>query len=1021
MGKIPEIIDNRNYFLKDALNQNIRYSKVFKVAAGYFYLGGFDLIKDNIPEDCKIKIIIGDESDLTTVSEIQKGYLKRKEATIDSLNRDLLNLSEEEKAKIVELSELIQSGNIDIRIYVKDKFHSKAYIFHRIIDEEQQDSAIVGSSNFSNNGLGKSEISNTELNIYITQVSMVSGVETWFDNIWDDSQEFREELMKIIDKKVKVEKLDITPFHIILKTLSTYFDSIKNLAKLEKDDLRGLMEFQKYAVTRAIDILSIYNGVIISDSVGLGKTYIAKGLLRYYSKLGSNILIICPAALKDMWSRETADIMEKIKIITQETVGRNGFNDYDVRGKMILIDEAHNFRNEYSNRFKELINIAEGKKIIELTATPINNSIIDLYNLISIFTRDHEFKDNLGILSIKDSFFNYKNKKTDVESILDELLIRRSRNFIRKKYKNNKDSNFEMKFPKRHLKQINYEITEVYGKLLFKYISNLIQNLHLPIISKVKMTIEQNNYTKALIRTMLLKRFESSIEAFNISIEKQVKYYKELLKSMEHGYLLCKKSFMEDLQNRCIQYDVLDKIKFDEFEGDIEILSQNIKDDLNNLEELLSKVKKLKSRGDVKLDILKKYLSRDLKGEKILIFTQFKDTARYIYKHLSNLDLKIEEMDGAKFNNNQKANIIQRFAPKANKANIRPEDELDILIATDMISEGQNLQDCNIIINYDLTWNPVKLIQREGRIDRINTEFDDIYIYNFIPDSKLDEILNLMGRLTEKIKGINDVVGNESKIISEDEILKEKIFNDRDIEYIKKINQEDAFVMEKIEEENEGIINSKEGMLEDYLSLIYNKDNNSKEAEVLENGIYTIRKSQDYKGVYMYYKIGFKNYLLFYDMNTNSIIYDKNTVYNIISQGNFLKSKPIKRKIQFNIEDILNKGKEYVQHNIKSLVQKQETNSSIDRIQKKVGKRISNILTSNELNLSEAEIELLKRINNPLHKGILQRLRNINMDKSDKELVVELLDILVVVENKKWDKVEMLREDILLVCYEIFV
>lgn len=241
------------------------------------------------------------------------------------------------------------------------------------------------------------------------------------------------------------------------------------------------------------------------------------------------------------------------------------------------------------------------------------------------------------------------------------------------------------------------------------------------------------------------------------------------------------------------------------------------------------------------------------------------------------------------------------------------------------------------------------------------------------------------------------------------------------MEYLKKINEEDASVIEKIEEENEEIINSKEGILEDYLNFIYNVDNNSSVAEDLENGIYTIRKSQDYKGVYMYYKIDFKSYLLFYDMNTNSIINDKNTVYNIISQGNFLKSNPIRRKFDFNIEEILNIGKEYVRNDIKSLVQKQETNSNIERIQKKVGKRISNIIINNEVTLSEGEIQLLKKINVPMHKGILQRLKNINMDKSDTDLIVELLDIFMVVEDKNWDNVELLRENILLVCYEIFV
>ena len=181
---------------------------------------------------------------------------------------------------------------------------------------------------------------------------------------------------------------------------------------------------------------------------------------------------------------------------------------------------------------------------------------------------------------------------------------------------------------------------------------------------------------------------------------------------------------------------------------------------------------------DNKIKTLINILNTEIRNKKILIFTQYKDTARYIYKVLKDNieDVNIEEIDGSK--KQDKQDIIQRFAPKANDFKIDDNKEIDILISTDILSEGQNLQDSNIIINYDLPWNPVRIIQREGRIDRITTEHDYIYLYNFMPDKDLDKLLNLVDKIKNKIKNINSTIGNESKIISEDEQITDKVFND---------------------------------------------------------------------------------------------------------------------------------------------------------------------------------------------------------------------------------------------------
>src|SRR5699024_7255933 len=379
-----------------------------------------------------------------------------------------------------------------------------------------------------------------------------------------------------------------------------------------------------------------------------------------------------------------------------------------------------------------------------------------------LFLKEDDFKKEFGIARLKDIFKDYDNKKDEVSNILNEVMIRRSRTFIRNKYGNSDRAlyikNQELKFPTRKLKKISYSISDLYGENIYNEIANIIENLNLPIISEEFLSEGQQFYNKSLVKTIFLKRFESSVEAFRNSIMKQLKYCDLLLDSMEAGYLLLKKEVMDELNSDNFEIDVnVTKVELSNYNGNLNELVDQIKIDKQNLSEIIKLIKSIDNEKDIKLQTLKNHLRLNNNTKKLLIFTQFKDTARYLFKYLRDNDFGIvAELDSQNNYNNKKEELVAQFAPKANPSMFNPDNsEIDILITTDILSEGQNLQDCNTIINYDLTWNPVRIIQREGRIDRITTNHDEIYIYNFIPDDKLDSILNLTQRLAKKIEYIN--------------------------------------------------------------------------------------------------------------------------------------------------------------------------------------------------------------------------------------------------------------------------
>lgn len=1040
MSKIPDIIDNRKHLLKDSINNLVKYAKSGKIAAGYFYLSGFDIIKDNLNPNCSIDVIIGDETDLNTATEITKGYnLKSKEKTIQAIIDSTQELDDIQREKIYYLSEYIKEGKINFKIYTKDKFHSKSYIFDVEYNngDIEESYAIIGSSNFSKRGLGESSKygCNTELNATLRQNSAIDEVKEWFDEIWEESDDFNENLLNIINKNIKHEKLEYSPMDILLKSLyCLYKDS--NLFDDIKHDLDNLAYFQRVAVNKAIYILNKYNGVIIADSVGLGKTYIGIGLLKYFYDLDKKILIICPASLYTMWFNECKNNDLNVEIKTQEDIGRNGLNQGFMDSiECILIDETHNFRNDSSERFKELINYTANKKIIQLTATPINNSIMDLYNIMSMFLKDDEFKKTFGIQNLKDYMKNYTNNKDKVNSIINEVLIKRSRNFIKSKYFSNDVSNLngiEFKFPMRKIYTVNYSLSKIYGDDVLDDIFTKLEILNLPIIKRDNIDEYKIVTGKCLIKIILLKRMESSIKSFRLSIKKQKEYCKFILESINEGFVVCK----EDIFNIDEQYiDSKYKISLDNYSGNIPKLIKELKEDYEIFKSILSILDDT-FLHDNKLDTLVNLLNSELKNRKILLFTQYKDTARYIYNKLKEniVDLNIEVIDGS--NKINKQDIINRFAPKANNFNILDDNEIDILISTDILSEGQNLQDSNTVINYDLPWNPVRIIQRGGRIDRITTEHDYIYLYNFMPDKDLDKLLNLVDKLNKKISSINGTIGNESQILSDTEEVIDKVFNDENktdnIRMMMDSENIEQYFLE-VEQNIEYEFANEEYMQYDYKKLILENSKNKSKVESMPNNIFTTRVCDKFKGVFIYYKTDSNDYWLFYDTNTKKWIENKEYIYRIISYGNKLDLTPIVKDIKIDINKILEEGKtkaisseEFIKQNalspidkdfkIREIIKRLKTISDCKISKSRLKKEEKELI---KLKINKAKI-CIKKLSNRLPRGVEKKLKGVNIKNiSDNDLLNKLEDILKDIYNTTSDEIKY--PSLELICYEVFL
>ncbi|MFQ3675135.1 MAG: helicase-related protein [Endomicrobiia bacterium] len=912
------VIDNNKLKLFDELSKILKEQRIVDIATAYFNITGFRLIKDSLSESEKVRLLIGT---LPQINETIPDFFHPEIEYQKSFNKDLEKeeFEKNNKEAVVQLIELLKNPEWEVRFYNKGFLHGKAYIFDKL--------AIVGSSNFTYSGL----TSNTELNAVLDEAHSRYIKEEWFNKLWNESIDFKQELIKILDES-KFGTKEYPPYSVF----------IKSLYELQKEDLIfdyhpsellpesevDLSNFQEDAVKRIYSRLKTYNGVLIADSVGLGKTWIAKKIIEdfgFYRR--QRFVVICPASVDEpLWRPALRNIGVSENIIHQEELGREDFSFEELERNLtfkledialIVVDESHNFRNPLSNRYEKLFTLIEKAsvkkppKILLMTATPMNNTYWDLYFQLMLIARNNKR------VFVKEGIFDLERqfKKADkgdisyIADILQVISIRRTRQYIKNnypdaKYKDENGNWVKIEFPERKLSEINYSLDETYQGLYYK-IAEKIENpdekakeegraLNLAYYrleeyktaGKIdKMELGRMKALGGILQTILLKRLESSVDAFRKSVQTQIDFLITFKEIFKEGKILRKEFYNkyliyleEESENpRKIIEEMrthLESINLTDF--DTKKFYEDLDKDIKIFKELKEIVAPIDKNNDAKLKELKRRLIEYKDKGKCLLFSFYADTIDYLYESL------IEDADFCNKYNKKISKIIGSFSTSQRKQIVDAflNSDTDLLLSTDILSEGQNLQKAGMVINYDLHWNPVRMIQRAGRIDRIGSPFKEIFIYNFYPEKELESLLELVKILQGKIEMINDTIGLDASVLGEK--INPKVFGI--IRDLKGTQEKKDEILKLLEEEQFG-----GGELFWQPIKEFGLERLQEFCESLPDGIQSglkkvIPDRHGFRGIFFYYKYTEDYHLWFlYDATNDSFITNKTEILNFIS------------------------------------------------------------------------------------------------------------------------------------------
>jgi SNF2 family DNA or RNA helicase len=868
------IRDNHDFGkVGDFLKEKIQPNAQLRFVSAYFSIFGFEALKAELLPIDKLQFLFGEP---TFVKQLDVAQSQAKAFHI--VEQDLwLNNRLNQKAIAKTCANWI-TKKVEIRSLIQTNLlHGKLY--H--INNNGVESALLGSSNFTLHGLGDGN-SNIELNLVVDSDRDRQDLKSWFDGIWNN---------KTLVKDVKQEVLNYltqlyynhspqfiyykTLYHVFYEDWQRYQEQREATEKsLNKSEIwNTLFDFQKEGVTHAITKIQAHNGCILADRVGLGKTYEALAVIKYFEAKHHNVLVLCPKKLSENWLLYSSLYKRQLNPLKADKLNYTVLSHTDLSREkglsnnvdlsdfewsqfdLIVIDESHNFRNDnkskngksrYQRLLEDVIQAGEKTKVLLLSATPVNNDLSDLYNQIRFISADdtHAFAD-IGIVDTKktlraaqNAFHDaVKNKRqshthlanylhADFFKLLDAITIARSRKHIERHYPN--VAKELGGFPKRTAPQSIYYDMDTLGVFpsfvgiekeisayqlsLFnptKYLLNEYRDLP-EYQSKVKNFTQENreHYLIGMMKVNFLKRLESSVVSFADTMARTVIKIEDLIKKIkqldEIENLIDDDSDDEELNDALA---VGKKIKFKLKHLDCERWLQDLENDKEQLKKLRDTAQNITSQRDGKLHELKKLITHkitnptvDKQGKsikKVLIFTAFSDTAQYLYNalksDLTELGVHSGLVTGSKceatlgmtnFND-----VLINFSPTAKKRSGFKNtltDEIDILIATDCISEGQNLQDCDWVINYDIHWNPVRLIQRFGRIDRINSQNKDVSMINFWATAELDQYLNLKNRVEARMALVDiSATGSDNLLLTEDDANDELNYRDEQLKRMK--------------------------------------------------------------------------------------------------------------------------------------------------------------------------------------------------------------------------------------------
>ena len=812
-----DIIDNEagDVTMQRVLSSEIPRVDQFDVSTGYFDVAGYGLLRKDMEAAVRrdrfsMRLLLGKGS-IRPPSVSFEQHAEMHAELVDAAQDepptvkaalDADDLGEEQRDNTASLIAVLERSNVQVRLGPSRFNHSKCYILG-------DSSAFIGSSNLTAGGMA----GNYELNAGLYQPIAVAEARRWFKRMWGEAADAKDDLLRVL----RQSKFGAPPppHDVYMKMLFEKYRSILRRGDRTKQGGARLAAFQQDAVDTAAHIMGDHGGAIIADSTGLGKTNMGIEIMR--RKMldeGRRVMLVAPAqVLRSVWDEKLkeAGIVAR-QMVTMEAMGREGFADDARRYRdidLVVVDESQNFRSKNAQRRQNLMRVlAVGapKQVLLLTATPINNSLMDLYYQLSIITkeRDDHFWEATGIADLHRHMRDATNKDLDrgldkIQQLLDAVMVRRTRSFIRAVYENDKINGREITFPDHEYKPIKYDMAGLYGDIfgrLYDDMLSLTMAPYSPERYNTALTREERDKHTArahLQVVLLLKRFESSAEAVKISIRNKIRMYEHVERALRNGRMLRVREFNAALAkwgSREIDGEdegggeggdpeeafvrMVGGIAEEKAGGsyDVKAMLADTASDLETLRALGEAVDRVEV--DKKFEAVRDAIiadgALDGEGRKVLVFTEYAATARHLHKKLAEAftgrDVQLIHGGTAP---DSRQDIIRRFAPLANLPEgdslAEGEKEADILVSTEVLSEGQNLQDCNYVVNYDLPWNPMRIVQRTGRVDRLTSRHKTVRTRACYPASELDGLLRLVGTLMEKIEVAGKVVGTDVEIL----------------------------------------------------------------------------------------------------------------------------------------------------------------------------------------------------------------------------------------------------------------
>jgi hypothetical protein len=832
----PVIATNRSgEGVADAINARLAYWQSnmvnppeVRIATAYFNPGGYRLLADQLDNASTVRLLLGAEPELPErrvrslaepSNRARAERLRLAEALSEAEGwiteeRNLLGFSVDADANAKRLVEWLKSDRVEVRRLTDRFLHGKAFII-----PTGKDMAMVGSSNFTYAGLSI----NAELNLarYDEAVELVNN---WFEEMWDAAEDY--DLASIYAARF----LEHHPWSIYLRMLyAVYGDDLEEEQRRRASELL-LAPFQVAGVVRAMRYLEERHGVIVADDVGLGKTFIAgEILMRFVRDNRQRAVVIAPAVLRDgPWKRFLFDNNLNVEVLSYEALASEAaLHGEDERARLhahlkldvddyslVIVDEAHNLRNPAAQRSEALRRLLGGtprKKVVLLTATPVNNSLMDVYHLLRFFILDDAAFADRGITSMKARFDEAMAKDPeelsadDLFEILDYSVVRRTRSFVRKYHPNDRlmiNGRWQtINFPTPRPIQVDYDLEESYPGLLERFARAieaysygepcpdgvLAMARYMPSLYKLENIKARKGeqfeiQLGGLLRSSLLKRFESSALAFAKTARKMADSHDGMLEWLDGGKVPTGRVLTEWMKTDADDIEAFEELIADRdgfepelaTEYDANALRKDLEHDRDLLRGFAAEAELVAAKHDPKLrtvvEELIKIAEEAKKGSvdddqerdrrKVLIFSYFADTVQWVYDHLvieSHTNPKLSVYRGriaaVRGNDSDSSGVMFGFAPKTTDPPAGADKDLfDIVVATDVLAEGVNLQQARHIINYDLPWNPMRLVQRHGRVDRLGSQHEEVFMRCVYPDKQLDKLLELEARLHRKLR-----------------------------------------------------------------------------------------------------------------------------------------------------------------------------------------------------------------------------------------------------------------------------